>query len=163
MTFDGNRNFKQKVTYERIRKHLQLHYGRHFSYGTVVQLCVARNHRHKFALRYKGVAEVTTQRARRGFDIKYNPDCHWSGSLYQGLDFILNTDGKDILNVNSDDASSFRLDTLFTHKQYATPQVKGCDILTTYTDYLKKYPSTLQVNPTILQKLTLPLKFVLEW
>ena len=61
LTFDGNRNFKQKVTYERIRKHLQLHYGRHFSYGTVVQLCVARNHRHKFALRYKGVAEVTTR------------------------------------------------------------------------------------------------------
>ena len=91
LTFDGNRNFKQKVTYERIRKHLQLHYGRHFSYGTVVQLCVARNHRHKFALRYKGVAEVTTRRARRGFDIKYNPDCHWSGSLYQGLDFISNT------------------------------------------------------------------------
>ena len=48
LTFDGNRNvIKQKVTYERIRQHLELHYGRHFSYGTVVQLCVARNRRHE--------------------------------------------------------------------------------------------------------------------
>ena len=30
------------------------------------------------------------------------------------------------LNVNRDDASGFCLDTLFTHKQYATPEVKGC-------------------------------------
>ena len=45
LTFDGNCNVKQKVTYERIRQHLQSHYNRHFSYGTIVQLCVARNRR----------------------------------------------------------------------------------------------------------------------
>ena len=146
LTFDGNCNVKQKVTYERIRQHLQLHYNRHFSYGTIVQLCVARNRRRKSALRYKGVARVTTRRARRGFQIKYNPDCHWSCALYRGLDYIQFTDGKDILNVNRDDASGFRLDTLVTHKQYATPAVQGCDILTTYTDYVKKYPSTLQTT-----------------
>lgn len=43
LTFDGNSNVKQKVTYERIRQYLQSHYGRCFSYGAVVQLCVARN------------------------------------------------------------------------------------------------------------------------
>ena len=146
LTFDGNRNVKQKVTYERIRQHLELQYGRHFSYGTVVQLCLARNQRHKSALRYKGVAQVTTRRARKGFEIRYNPDCHWRSSLYRGLDFIQYADGRDILNINRDDASGFRLDTLFTHKQYASPQVKGCDILTTYTDYIKRYPSTLQTT-----------------
>ena len=117
LTFDGNSNVNRKVTYERIRSHLESHYGRHFAYGTVVQLCVARNRRHRAAMRYKGVAQVTTRCARRGFDIKYNPDCHWSGALYRALDFIQYTDGKGILNVNRDDASGYRLDTLVTHKQ----------------------------------------------
>ena len=45
LTFDGNLKVNQKVTYERIRHHLQEHYKHPFSYGTVVQLCVARNKR----------------------------------------------------------------------------------------------------------------------
>ena len=146
LTFDGNSNVNKKVTYERIRKHLELHYGRHFSYGTVVQLCIARNRRWRSSLRYKGVARVTTRRARRGFDVKYNPDCHWSGAFYRGLDYLQYTDGKNILNVNRDDAAGFRLDTLVTHKQYAVPVVQGHNILTTYTDYVKRYPNTLQTT-----------------
>ena len=43
LTFDGNRRLSNKVTYHRIQQHLQTVYGRHFTYGTVVQLCVARN------------------------------------------------------------------------------------------------------------------------
>ena len=43
LTFDRNQNVKEKVTYERIRQHLQKLYDHSFSYGTVVQLCVARN------------------------------------------------------------------------------------------------------------------------
>lgn len=64
LTFDGNTQVKEKVTYERIRQHLVSHYNRHFSYGTVVQLCVARNRRRRSAKRYKGVAQITSRRAR---------------------------------------------------------------------------------------------------
>ena len=43
LTFDRNTRVKSKVTYERLRQHLMSVYNRNFSYGTVVQLCVARN------------------------------------------------------------------------------------------------------------------------
>ena len=42
-TFDGNRRLEKKVTFKRIKEHLEMTYERSFSYGTVVQLCVARN------------------------------------------------------------------------------------------------------------------------
>ena len=42
LTFDGSRKVKEKVTYERIRQHLQKLYDHPFLYGTVVQLCVVR-------------------------------------------------------------------------------------------------------------------------
>ena len=45
LTFDGNKQVKEKVTYSNIRLHLEELYQRKFSYGTVVQLCVARNKR----------------------------------------------------------------------------------------------------------------------
>lgn len=44
-------------------------------------------------------------------------------------------DGHDILNVNRDDSSRFRLDAMTTNKHYATPAVVGEDVHTTYTDY----------------------------
>ena len=161
LMFDGNSNVNKKVTYERLRSHLESHYGRHFAYGTVVQLCVARNRRYRAAMRYKGIAQVTTRHARKGFNVKYNPDCHWSGALYRALDYIQYTDGKQILNVNRDDASGFHLDTLVTHKQYATPAVRQCDVLTTYTDYVKKYPSTLLTTSYNFQRPRQPLSSVL--
>lgn len=43
LTFDGNANIKEKVTYRKIQEHLKEIYGRNFAYGTVVELCVARN------------------------------------------------------------------------------------------------------------------------
>ena len=58
LTFDGNHRVKQKPTYRRIQ-HLQNTYGQKFSYGTTVQLCVARNCRHRSAKNYKGIAHVT--------------------------------------------------------------------------------------------------------
>lgn len=57
LTFDGNKQVKEKVTYERIRVHLQEVYKRAISYGTVVQLCCARNKRRLSAKRYRGVAQ----------------------------------------------------------------------------------------------------------
>ena len=118
LTFDGNVHFKEKVTYERIRTHLIEIYQRHFSYGTVVELCVARNKRRRSAKRYRGVAQV---RARKGFAVRYNPDAHWSAAFCKGLNKLQYTDGVSILNINRDHASGFRLDTLTTCKQHPTP------------------------------------------
>lgn len=81
LLFDGNVKKKQKVIYEKIRKHLKSVYQRKFSYGTV-QLCVARNKRHQSASHYKSIAKVTTRQARKGFQLRYNLDFHWSNALY---------------------------------------------------------------------------------
>lgn len=88
LTFDGNKEVKEKVTFDRIYKHLETTYQRKFGYGTVLQLCVARNLRRRSAKRYKGVTRVTTRRARQGFQLKYNPDSHWSGAFTRALIFF---------------------------------------------------------------------------
>ena len=144
LTFDGNTRLPKKVTYERIHLHLQDVYKHHFSYGSVVQLCVARNKRRLSAKRYHGAAKVTTRRARKGFTLEYNPDTHWSATFHKGLNSIQLKDGRDLCLVNRDDATGFRLDTLTTCKQYGTPTVKGSEVLTTRMDYVSKYASTLQ-------------------
>ena len=46
LTFDGNKEVKEKVTFDRIRLHLEELYNRKFGLGTVVQLCCPRNKRH---------------------------------------------------------------------------------------------------------------------
>ena len=117
LTFDGNTKLAQKVTYERIRAHLKKHYNRKFSYGSIVELCVARNKCRRSAARYRGVAQVTTRRARKGFTLRYNPDAHWSAALYKGLNDIQLRDEREICLINRDDASGFRLDTLTTCRQ----------------------------------------------
>ena len=50
------------------------------------------------------------------------------------------------MNINRDDASGFRLDTLSTHKQHQSLRVVGSPVLTTLTDYVKKYKSILQTT-----------------
>lgn len=100
LTFDGNTRLPKKVTYECIRLHLQDVYKHHFSYGSVVQLCVARNKQRLSAKRDHGVAKVTTRRARKGFTLKYNPDTHWSATFYKGLNSIQLKDGRDLCLVN---------------------------------------------------------------
>ena len=97
-------------------------------------------------MRYKAVAQVTSRRARKGFQLKYNPDCHWSAALYKGLSFCENCDGTQILNLNRDDASGFRLDTLSTHRLHRSPMVRGKDVLATHTDFVNSYPSILQTT-----------------
>ena len=71
---------------------------------------------------------------------------HWSNCFYKGLNTLQYKDGHDLTNINQDDASGFRLDTLTTNKQYANPVVQGHDIVTTRTDYVNKYPSVLQTT-----------------
>ena len=97
-------------------------------------------------MRYKGVAKVTSRRARKGFNLRLNPDEHWSGALYKGLNKLQYVDGRDMVVINRDDSTGFRLDTLTTCKQYTTPVVQGKEILTMRTDYVNKYPSTLQTT-----------------
>lgn len=78
--------------------------------------------------------------------IKYNPDRHWSNALYRGLNYVQYNDRNNIININRDDASGFRLDTLTTHCKHATPAVTGETLLTTHTDYVNRHPSLLQVS-----------------
>lgn len=146
LTFDGNAKLPSKVTYKKIQCHLEKIFGRKFAYGTVVELCIPRNRRHKSAKRYQGLAKVTSRRARKGFNLRYNPDAHWSSALYKALNQLQYVDGANLLNINRDDAAGFRLDTITTCKQYTNPTVQGCDVLTTRTDYVNKYPSLLQTT-----------------
>lgn len=146
LTFDGNTRLKQKATYEGIRRHLEEVYHRKFGYGTVVQLCIPRNKRRISAKRYQGLAKVTSRRARKGFTLKFNPDAHWSAAFYKGLNALQYADGRDLMNINRDDATGFRLDTLSTCKQYTTPVVQGKEVLTTRTDFVNRYPSVLQTT-----------------
>ena len=66
--------------------------------------------------------------------------------MYHGLNELEYVDGRDLVNVNRDDATGFRLDTLTTCMQYKTPVVQGQEVLTTRTDYVNKYPSVLQTT-----------------
>ena len=146
LTFDGNANIKEKVTYRKIQEHLKEVYGRHFVYGTVVELCVARNKHHRSAKRYRGLANVTSRRARKGFTLKYNPDTHWSAAFYKALGQIQYIDGRNMLNINRDDATGFLLDTLTTCRQYSNPTLRGKEILSTRTDFVNKHPQTTSYN-----------------
>ena len=95
LTFDGNVKQGQKVTYKRIKQHLEEKYNTTFGYGTIVQLSVVKNKRRFHAKGYKGVAHITCRRARKGFSLRFNPDAHWSCSLYKGPDKIQLQDGTD--------------------------------------------------------------------
>ena len=51
-----------------------------------------------------------------------------------------------MVNINRNDATGFRLDTLITCKQYSTPAIQGSEVLSTRTDYVIKYPSVLRTT-----------------
>ena len=146
LTFDGNKCVGRKVTFKRIQEHLQAKYKSSFSYGSVVQLCVAWNKRRKSAARYKGLAQVVQRRARKGFTLKDNPNAHWSSALYAGFDKLQYTNGNNIMNLGRDDQAGFRLDSMTTHKQHGTLCLKNEVPLTTRTDYVNRYPSVLQTT-----------------
>lgn len=145
LKFDGNRKVQKKATFRCIQQHLEDKYHRSICYGTVVQLCCARNKGRRSAASYHGLANVSKQ-ARKGFTICYNPDTHWSSALYAALDKIQYKSGENIKNVGRDDQAGFRLDTMATHKLHATLSVKGSEHTTIRTDYVNKYASTLQTT-----------------
>ena len=72
-TFSGDIKNSKRMTFSKIQKKLEQHYGRTFSYGTVVQLCVPRNKRRISSKRYKGVANIKHQRACKGFSFEVQP------------------------------------------------------------------------------------------
>ena len=146
VTFDGNKKVRKKATFRPIKDFLEKKYKRTFAYGTVVQLCIARNKRRRSAIRYQGVAKVVHKRARKGFNIRFNPDQHWSAAFYSALNNIQYTDGTNIMNLGRDDQAGFRLDTMATHKSHATLCISGKESLTTRTDYVNNYPSVLQTT-----------------
>ena len=146
VTFNGNRKVQKKATFKRIKEFLEKRYKKSFAYGTVVQLCIARNKRRRSALCYKGIAKVVHKRAWKGFNIHFNPYHHWSAALYSALNNIQQTDGTNILKLGRDDQVGFRLDTMATHKSHATLCISGNEALTTRTDYVNSYPSVLQTT-----------------
>jgi len=143
-TFDGNLKSGNKVTYQRIKDHLEKKYNTRFSYGSIVQLSVVKNKRRKSSSRYWGAANIRSRRARKGFNVRLNIDAHWSAAFYKGLDMIQLKDGRDKCIVNRDDAAGFRLDTTFTHKQH--PALSATPEITTRTNYVNKYSSILQTT-----------------
>ncbi len=145
-TFDGNRKSGAKVTFTRIQEHLNSKYGSRISYGSVVQLCAVKNARRISAKRYRGVARVTCRRARKGFNVKYNPDAHWSTAFYRNLDFIQLQSGENKVVINRDDQAGFRLDTTFTHHNKKSISLSGGPTLTARTDFVNSYPSILQTT-----------------
>ena len=145
VTFDGNRKRGPKASYKRIQEHLKQKYQtKRISYGTVVQLCTIRNRRKLSAKRYKGIAKVTCRRSRKGFNVKYNPDAHWSTSFYKALDVLQLADGCNKVLINRDDQAGFRLDTTYTHKGRGVL----CEEMetTTRVDYVNTYSSILQTT-----------------
>ncbi len=88
-------------------------------------ICIARNKRRRSAARYRGVAKVLQKRSRKGFNIKYNPDSHWSDALYSSSDALQYEDGTNIINLGRDDQAGFRLDTLATRRLHGSLCVKG--------------------------------------
>ena len=87
-TFDGNRKRGPKASFRSIERYLEDKYNAKIGYGTIVQVCVVRNKRKLSAKRYKGVVRVTCRRARKGFNIKFNPDAHYSSAMYKVLDKV---------------------------------------------------------------------------
>lgn len=92
---------------------------------------VARNRHWLSAKCYRGLAQVTSHRARKGFQLKLNPDTDWSAALYRNLNVLQYTDATKILMINRDDQAGFRLDTLTTDHQYTSPTLHDKDVLTT--------------------------------
>ena len=138
LTFRGNSRTGPKLTYMRIKKHLEDKYGTKFGYGTIVQLCCSKNKRHLSSKRYWNAARIMSRRARKGFNVKLNIDAHWSCSFYKGLEYLQTKAYNDKFVVNRDDAAGFRLDTAYTHKQHKLLSNIESPELTTRTDYVNK-------------------------
>ena len=88
LTFSANVKRGPKITYSRIKDHLEKTYNTKFGYGTVVQLCSVHNKRKLSSRRYCGAAQLVSRRTRKGFNVKFNVDAKRSCSMYRLQDHI---------------------------------------------------------------------------
>ena len=143
----GGEKVEKKMCFRRMPQLLQDHYNnKNISYGTVVLLSIARNKRNKSAKRFAGVASITSRKCQKGLQLRLNPDEHWSNAIYSPLDVLQLKDGKGLELTNRDNVAAFRLDTMCTHNQYKTLVSEGRADLTSYTDFVSKYPARLQTT-----------------
>lgn len=92
ITFDGNRRPKGHIQKKNTRSS-----SGEVSMSDFIRVncpCVVKNKRRISAKRYKGIAKITSRRARKGFTLKYNPDAHWSNAFYRNLDSIQLKNGR---------------------------------------------------------------------
>ena len=95
LTFDGNVRVNEKVTYGRIQEYLQEKYSHKFSYGTVVQLCIARNKHRRSAANYKGLAKG------HGRDSKSNTTLTDIGAVLSTAVLILFSTLMEVISLTS--------------------------------------------------------------
>lgn len=143
LTFGAEKKTEKRLTFEKLRQFLVKTYERNFSIGTVVELCAKKNKRRKASERYKGAANIRYQRAWKGWNVKLNPDNHWSRANYKLLDKIQKNTKQSLL-IGRDDQAGFRLDSTFTHKQF--PSLSVDKTITTHTDFLNKKSTNLQIT-----------------
>lgn len=66
--------------------------------------------------------------------------------MYTCLEQLQKQDNTTSMILNRDDAADFRLDTKFTHRQHSRLCLTNDPEVTTRTDYVNKYASTLQIS-----------------
>lgn len=118
----------QAFTFTSAHRKLLEHYGvtkKDLSLSTVKRICVARNKRHRSRTWYTGQLAAVCRRPRKGFDVKFNPDKHYSSAMYCMLDFLqLRHDETRAVIINRDDQAGFRLGSMFTNNKRPTMQVR---------------------------------------
>ena len=67
LTFGGEKRSEKRLTIVKLRQHLMEVYGRHFSIGTVVELCTPKHKGRRCSQRFKGAAKIKYQRTWKGF------------------------------------------------------------------------------------------------
>ena len=116
-------------------------------------MCVVCNRRKLSAKRYKGEAKVTCRRARKGLNVKFNPDAHYSSAMHKILDKVQLIDGSDTIVLNRDDQTGFRPDTTYTHSQHKVLFSDKQEVMTC-TDFVNKYSSILQSSYLFMETAT---------
>lgn len=151
-TFDGNRKRGPTVSFRSIQEYLQHKYNTKIGYGTIrPNVCCLQQK--LSAKRYKGEAKVTCRRARKGFNVKFNPDAHYSSAMHKILDKVQLIDGSDTIVLNRDDQTGFRLDTTYTHSQHKVLFSDKEEVMTC-TDFVNKYSSILQSSYLFMETAT---------
>ena len=143
LTFIADKKIEKRLTYRRLQTYLQDFYKEKISIGTVVELTAKRHKRWRSSQRYKEAAQLRFRKATKGFNLKLQPDDHWSRSMYCQLEMLVKGANKSIW-FGRDDQAGIRCDTTYTHKQQGSLSVTNT--VTTRTDFLNKNATVLQIT-----------------